>query len=50
MTKKMYERLQLQSAEAKPTSDGLEMVVQPFVEGQPTATVPFDFDGPSDCP
>jgi hypothetical protein len=36
-----YNRLDVQSAEAKPTSDGVEVVLNIFVDGgQPTATVP----------
>jgi hypothetical protein len=35
-----YERLEAQSAEASPTSDGVEVVLSVFVEGLSTATVP----------
>jgi len=36
-----YDRLDIQSTEATPTSDGVEVVLSVFVDGeQPTATVP----------
>jgi hypothetical protein len=35
-----YDRLDVLSAEAKPTSDGVEVILSVFIDGQPTATVP----------
>jgi len=38
-----YKRLNAQSAQAIPTSDGVELVLSVSVEGPTTATVPFGF-------